>query len=110
MTGEAGTGREAIATLAPRDHQARIAWLDAQAHALDLRALMSLLAKTKEGRATFVEERHVNGFDSALRTSGELYFKAPDVFERRALKPQVLEAKAMFDGSMSHIDYEVGTA
>ena len=63
------------------------ALVPAAAHALDLRALMSLLAKTKEGRATFVEERHVNGFDSALRTSGELYFKAPDVFERRALKP-----------------------
>ena len=29
--------REAIATLAPRDHQARIAWLDAQSQALDLR-------------------------------------------------------------------------
>ena len=63
------------------------ALVPATAHALDLRALMSLLAKTKEGRATFVEERHVNGFDSPMRTSGELYFKAPDVFERRALKP-----------------------
>lgn len=61
--------------------------LPALAQAFDLRALMSLLAQTKEGRATFVEDRHVNGFDSPMRTSGELYFKSPDVFERRALKP-----------------------
>lgn len=26
--------------------------------------------------------------------------------ERRALRPRVLEAVAMFDGTMSHIDYE----
>ena len=48
---------------------------------------MALLAQTKEGRATFAEERHIGGFDAPMRTSGELYFKAPDVFERRALKP-----------------------
>jgi outer membrane lipoprotein-sorting protein len=63
------------------------AMLPMTAHAIDLRALMSLLAQTKEGRATFVEDRHVNGFDSPMRTSGELYFKAPDIFERRAIKP-----------------------
>ncbi len=28
--------------------------------------------------------------------------------ERAALRPMVLEAKAMFDGQFSHIDYEVG--
>jgi outer membrane lipoprotein-sorting protein len=61
--------------------------MPATAYALDLRALMALLAQTKEGRATFIEDRHVNGFDSPMRTSGELYFKAPDVFERRATKP-----------------------
>jgi outer membrane lipoprotein-sorting protein len=55
--------------------------------AMDVRDLMGWLASTKEGRATFVEERLVNGFDAALVTSGELYFKAPDVFERRTLKP-----------------------
>ncbi len=61
--------------------------LPAHAQAFDVPALMSLLSKTREGRATFTEERHVNGFDAPMRTSGELYFKAPDVFERRAVKP-----------------------
>ncbi len=55
--------------------------------AFDQTALMALLATTREGRASFTEDRHVNGFDSALRTSGELYFKAPDIFERRTIKP-----------------------
>jgi antibiotic biosynthesis monooxygenase (ABM) superfamily enzyme len=30
--------------------------------------------------------------------------------ERAALKPRVLEAIALFEGSFSHIEYEVGTA
>ncbi len=30
--------------------------------------------------------------------------------ERRALRPRVLEAVALFDGSMSHIEYQVGHA
>jgi len=29
--------------------------------------------------------------------------------ERAALRPQVMEVVAMFEGRMSHIDYEVGT-
>jgi outer membrane lipoprotein-sorting protein len=61
--------------------------LAAPCWAMDVRDLMGWLANTKEGRATFIEERFVNGFDAALVTSGELYFKAPDVFERRTLKP-----------------------
>jgi outer membrane lipoprotein-sorting protein len=55
--------------------------------AMDVRDLMGWLATTQEGRATFVEERFVGGFDNALITSGELYFKAPNIFERRTLKP-----------------------
>jgi outer membrane lipoprotein-sorting protein len=55
--------------------------------ALEVRDLMGWLATTQEGRATFVEERFVGGFDNALITSGELYFKAPNIFERRTLKP-----------------------
>ncbi len=57
------------------------------AHALDVSQLMGWLAQAREGSATFVEERIVNGFDAPLVASGELYFKAPDVFERRTLKP-----------------------
>ncbi len=57
------------------------------AHAIDMTSLMTLLAQTKEGKATFTEERHVNGFDAPMRTSGDLTFKAPDIFERRTLSP-----------------------
>lgn len=64
-----------------------LGWAAVSAHALELKDLMAWLAQTREGTATFSEERHVNGFDAPLRTSGELYFKAPDVFERRTLSP-----------------------
>jgi outer membrane lipoprotein-sorting protein len=57
------------------------------AFAFDMKSLMAQLALTREGKATFTEERHVTGFDMPMRTSGELYFKAPDVFERRTLSP-----------------------
>ncbi len=55
--------------------------------AFDITSLMTLLAATKEGKATFVEERHVNGFDAPMQASGDLYFVAPDVFERRTTSP-----------------------
>jgi outer membrane lipoprotein-sorting protein len=57
------------------------------AWAFDLNALMTQLAKTKEGTASFVETRTVDGFDAPMKTRGELYFKAPDVFERRTIEP-----------------------
>ena len=56
-------------------------------HALEVQQVMGWLAQTREGSATFIEERTVNGFDAPLVASGELYFKAPDRFERRTLKP-----------------------
>jgi outer membrane lipoprotein-sorting protein len=59
----------------------------AAAQRFDLPALMALLAQTKAASATFVEERHVQGFAAPLVASGELSFKAPDVFERRTDKP-----------------------
>jgi hypothetical protein len=69
---------------------ALIALTSAASHAqprMDLSALMGLLAQTKQGQASFVEERHVQGFAAPLTVSGELDFKAPDFFERRALSP-----------------------
>ncbi len=59
----------------------------ASSWAFDVKSLMEALAQTKEAHATFTEVRHVNGFDAPLKLSGELRFKAPDVFERRTLKP-----------------------
>jgi outer membrane lipoprotein-sorting protein len=58
-----------------------------KAWAFDTPELMGWLAQTKEASATFVESRHVNGFDAPMTLSGELRFKAPDLFERRTLKP-----------------------
>jgi hypothetical protein len=58
------------------------------AAALDLAALMALLAQRKSGEARFTEERVVTGFDSPLRSSGTLSFTAPDRFERRTLEPR----------------------
>jgi len=56
--------------------------------ALDLSALMALLARRRSGEARFTEERIVRGFDSPLRSSGLLAFSAPDRFVRRTLEPR----------------------
>ncbi len=55
--------------------------------AFDLQALAALLAQRKSGETTFSEERFVSGFDSPLRASGRLSFKAPDTFVRETLEP-----------------------
>ncbi len=55
--------------------------------ALDLSTLAALLAERKSGEARFTEERFVSGFDSPLRASGVLTFKAPDRFARHTLEP-----------------------
>jgi len=55
--------------------------------AFDLPALAALLATRKSGEASFTEERFVSGFDSPLRASGTLTFKAPDRFARHTLEP-----------------------
>ncbi len=55
--------------------------------AFDLPALAALLAERKSGEARFTEERFVSGFDSPLRASGMLTFKAPDRFARYTLEP-----------------------
>ncbi len=55
--------------------------------AFDLPALTALLAERKSGEARFTEERFVSGFDSPLRASGMLTFKAPDRFARITLEP-----------------------
>lgn len=57
------------------------------AEPFDLAQLMSLLAKTKAGTATFVERREVGVLDRTLMSSGRLSFEAPDRFVRETLKP-----------------------
>jgi hypothetical protein len=58
------------------------------ASALDLSALMALLAQRKSGEARFTEERFVATFDSPLRSAGVLSFSAPDRFARHTLEPR----------------------
>jgi outer membrane lipoprotein-sorting protein len=60
----------------------------APAWALDLGELMGLLAKQKQGEATFTEQRYVRGFDGPLAASGTLSFTAPDQLVRRTLTPR----------------------
>lgn len=58
------------------------------AAAIDLPAVMSLLAQRKSGEARFTEERTVSTLDSPLRSSGTLTFQAPDRFARFTLEPR----------------------
>ena len=59
----------------------------APAAPFDLNAVAALLAQRKGGEARFTEERFVSGFDSPLRASGTLGFRAPDRFSRQTLEP-----------------------
>jgi hypothetical protein len=54
----------------------------------DLDRLMQSLAKTKEGRATFVEKKTFALLDRPLESSGELLYVAPDRLEKRTIKPK----------------------
>ena len=60
----------------------------APAWAFDLGELMGLLAKQKQGEATFTEQRYVRGFDGPLAASGTLSFTAPDQLVRKTLSPR----------------------
>lgn len=54
----------------------------------DLDTLAVLLAQRKSAETRFTEERTVSGFDSPLRASGTLSFRAPDHFARHTLEPR----------------------
>lgn len=56
--------------------------------AWDLQQLMETLAQNKSGRATFVETKHIALLDKPLKSSGELFYMAPDRLEKRTLKPK----------------------
>lgn len=58
------------------------------ARALELPALMHLLAGRASGEASFTEQRWVHGLDQPLTDSGTLSFAAPDRFTRRTLAPR----------------------
>jgi hypothetical protein len=51
-------------------------------------ALMQSLAKTKQGRATFVEKKYIAVLDRPVESSGELSYSAPDRLEKKTVKPK----------------------
>ena len=49
---------------------------------------MQQLSKTRSARANFVETKSIAMLDAPVESSGELFYKAPDYFEKRTLKPK----------------------
>ncbi|MBL8396852.1 MAG: outer membrane lipoprotein carrier protein LolA [Candidatus Accumulibacter sp.] len=56
--------------------------------AWDVSQLMDTLARTRSGRARFVETRYLAVLDKPLVASGEMSFVAPDRLEKRTLSPR----------------------
>jgi outer membrane lipoprotein-sorting protein len=54
----------------------------------DIDQLMQSLAKTRSGRATFVEKKYISMLDRPVESSGELLYTAPDRLEKRTVKPK----------------------
>lgn len=54
----------------------------------NIEKLMQLLAKTQTARANFTESKSIAMLDAPVESSGELFYKAPDYFEKRTLKPK----------------------
>lgn len=50
--------------------------------------LMQSLALAKSGRATFVERKTIAMLDRPLESSGELQYIAPDILEKRTIRPK----------------------
>lgn len=50
--------------------------------------LMTMLGRQTEGRARFIERKHLAVLDAPVESSGELRFRAPDRLEKITLKPR----------------------
>jgi len=59
-----------------------------QAAEWDIDQLMQSLAQTRSGHASFVETKSIAMLDKPVESSGELFYRAPDYFEKRTLKPK----------------------
>ncbi len=64
--------------------------LPAISHAADwdIDQLMHGLAQTRSSHARFVETKNIAMLDEPVESSGELFYSAPDRFEKRTLKPR----------------------
>lgn len=60
----------------------------AQAADWGLEPLMNSLAQKQNERATFVEKKTISYLDKPVESSGELLYRAPDLLEKRTLKPK----------------------
>ena len=58
-----------------------------RAWAFDMATLMQNLGKYKERHGKFVEPRHLAVLKQTLRSSGEVRYVAPDLFEKKTLEP-----------------------
>ena len=54
----------------------------------DIDQLMHGLAQTRSSHARFVETKSIAMLDEPVESSGELFYSAPDRFEKRTLKPR----------------------
>ena len=54
----------------------------------DIDQLMHGLAQTRSSHARFVETKTIAMLDEPVESSGELFYSAPDRFEKRTLKPR----------------------
>ena len=57
--------------------------------AYEIDQLMADLARSKGGRAHFVEKRHIALLDKPVEASGEMIYTPPDRLEKRTLLPRV---------------------
>lgn len=62
--------------------------LSATAAEWGLDSLMSGLAERPRERATFVEKKTIALLDKPVESSGELFYRAPDLLEKKTLKPK----------------------
>src|SRR3546814_404013 len=67
-----------------------LCWMPAQAADTEwnIDQLMQLLSQTRSAQATFVETKSIAMLDAPVESSGELFYRAPDYFEKRTLKPK----------------------
>jgi outer membrane lipoprotein-sorting protein len=54
----------------------------------NIEQLLLMMSKTQSARASFVETKSIAMLDAPVESSGELFYKAPDYFEKRTLKPK----------------------
>lgn len=76
--------------------------LSAPAWALDMGQLMQNMGQYKERTGRFVETRHMKVLDKPLRSSGEVRYVAPQLFEKKTVEPAPELLRV--DGDALHVE------